>query len=108
MDSVESEKQYLPFIINRSLSYHQDCIFLVNEMNQHNRLDNRMQYDFLRLTLRPRKRFAKWAKPNIEDRVKVICEYYNYNKEKALAVNSILSDVDIERMKRKLNKGGRQ
>ena len=32
-------KDYNPFIINRSLSYHLDCIFYVNEMNINHHID---------------------------------------------------------------------
>lgn len=107
MVSPEIEKQYNAFIVNRALSYHQDSILLVNEMNVACMLDGKMQYDFLRSTLRPRKRFSKWAKPNITDKLKVIKDYYGYNNEKAMAVESIFTDEDIERMKKKMNKGGR-
>jgi superfamily II DNA or RNA helicase len=107
MLSSDEEKQYNAFIINRALSYHQDCILLVNEINCHPQLDKRLQYDFLRLTLRPRKRYSKWIKPKIEEKIRVIKEYYKYSNEKASAVESLISDEQIEEMKRKLNKGGR-
>ena len=29
-----TEKEYVPFIVNRSLSYHQDCVFFANEVNR--------------------------------------------------------------------------
>jgi hypothetical protein len=33
------EKAYVPFLTNRSLSYHQDCILYANEMNMRGHLD---------------------------------------------------------------------
>ena len=38
-----SEKEYNPFIINRSLSYHKDCVFFANEMNRRHHLDKKLQ-----------------------------------------------------------------
>lgn len=55
-------KQYVPFIINRSLSYFNDTVLFANEMNRHHSLPPKMQYDFYRHAMRPRKRFSKWAK----------------------------------------------
>ena len=36
-------KDYKPFLINRALSYHMDCVLYVNEMNINNSLDVDMQ-----------------------------------------------------------------
>ena len=37
------EKEYPPYIVNRCLSGHLDCILFVNEMNQSHFLDKKMQ-----------------------------------------------------------------
>ena len=50
VDEVE-EKAYQPFLLNKSLSYHQDSVFFINEMNNRHHLDNRLQYVFLLLSL---------------------------------------------------------
>ena len=34
-----SEKEYAPYIINRCLSGHIDCVMYANEMNIHNQVD---------------------------------------------------------------------
>ena len=49
------EKAYVPFVINRSLSYFPDTILYANQVNHYNQLDKKMQFDYLRLSLRPRK-----------------------------------------------------
>ena len=51
-------KDYSPYIINRCLSGHLDCIMFVNEMNRYHNLDKDMQYNFYLNTLRKRKRFS--------------------------------------------------
>ena len=42
-----TEKEYTPFLVNRSLSYHKDCIMYANEMNRRHFLDKKLQSDFL-------------------------------------------------------------
>ena len=61
-----TEKGYSSFTINRSLSYFYDTIQLANIMNQYHHLDKKLQYHFLINTIRKRKRFSKWNKPETE------------------------------------------
>ena len=58
-----NEKEYAPFLVNRSLSYHQDTLLYANEMNSRFDVSHRLQYHYLLNSIRKRKRFAKWAKP---------------------------------------------
>ncbi len=53
------EKDYPPFVINRCLSYFPDTIFQVNEVNMYPEMPNKMQFEYLRKTIRPRSRFSK-------------------------------------------------
>ena len=46
------EKDYPPYIINRCLSGHLDCIMFVNELNKSPNLAKKLQYDFLLNSLR--------------------------------------------------------
>ena len=46
------EKKYPPFIINKCLPPFSETIHLVNEMNIHNHLDSKLQFDFLLNSLR--------------------------------------------------------
>ena len=39
-DDIDA-KDYVPFMVNRSLSYHMDCILYANEMNLYPRLIGR-------------------------------------------------------------------
>ena len=108
MEGTDEEKQYVPFVVNRNLSYFQDTVSLANAMNIHNHIDNRLQYDFFINIIRKRKRFSKWVKPDVEKNVEVIKEYYGYSNEKARQVVSLLSSEEIEFIKNKVNKGGRK
>src|ERR1039458_10696555 len=65
---LEDEKDYVPFIVNRALSYHDDALFYANQLNQMSGLDRRLQYDFLINSIRGKKRyFTKWAKVRSEE-----------------------------------------
>ena len=103
-----AEKQYVPFMINRGLSYFQDTVLMANEMNQHAHLDNRLQFDFLINIVRKRKRFSKWNKPEVATDLDVIKEYYGYSNEKARMVHNLLTDNQITELRRKVFKGGRK
>ena len=68
-----TEKAYVPFMVNRSLSYHYDCIAYANEMNRRHFLDKKLQNDFLLNTVRSRKRpFAKWVKSEKSEDIECI------------------------------------
>ena len=103
----ETEKAYSPFMINRGLSYFSDTVLLANEMNRASHIDNRMQYDFLRIAIRKRKRFSKWMKKTSHARIEVIKEYYGYSDAKAETISDLISVDDIKEMKAYLSKGGK-
>ena len=101
-----AEKGYNAFMVNRSLSYFNDTVLIANEMNRHSHLDSRLQFDFLINIIRKRKRFSKWAKPQIESDIEVIKEYYDYSNEKARQALSLLSPDQIDGLRKKVSKGG--
>ena len=57
--------------------------------------------------IRKRKRFSKWVKPELEHDLESVKEYYGYSNEKARQALSILSKEDLEQIKSKVDKGGR-
>ena len=113
-DSLETsnpdaaDKQYVPFVINRGLSYFKDTALFANEMNIKNNLPARMQYDFYRNIVTAKKRFSKWGKKakSSED-IKAIQEYYNYSQEKAESVYPLFTKVSIKQLHNTLDKGGK-
>ena len=68
-EDPEVEKDYIPFLVNRSLGYFMDTIMYANEMNRFNSLDYKLQYDFLLNIIRPRKRYSKWLKKSKNDNI---------------------------------------
>lgn len=103
-----TEKQYAPYIVNRQLSYFQDTVLLANEMNRCHHLDHKLQFHFLLNTVRNRKRFSKWVKPEVESDLGVVKEYYGYSNDKARQALTILSPDQIEFLKKETQKGGRR
>ena len=57
-DLSEEIGSYPPYIVNRCLSGHLDCILFVNQMNLHHHIDKDMQYSFYLNSLRKKKRFS--------------------------------------------------
>lgn len=105
---TENENEYNSFMVNRSLSYFSDTVGIANEMNIKHHLDNRLQYQFLINIIRKRKRFSKWIKPEIENDIDVVKEYYGYSNEKARQILSLLTPSQIDIIRNKVNKGGRR
>ena len=108
MEDDLSEREYASFITNRTLSYHQDCIMYANEINRRHHLDSRLQFHYFLNTLRKRKRFAKWVKPSVLEDMKIIQDYYECSKSKAEEYLRLLTAKEIEELKMRMNKGGRQ
>ena len=103
----QSENVYIPFIVNRSLSQHMDCVFYVNEVNRRPHLDKVMQNSFLINTIRSRKRpFMKWVKPEKAEDLECVKRYYGISTTKAREALSLLGDEQIQQLKALNDKGG--
>ena len=102
-----TEKDYTPFLANRSLSYHKDCIMYANEMNRRHFLDKKLQFDFLLNTVRSQKRpFAKWVKSEKSDDLECIKQIYGFSESKAREALRLLSDEQIQQLKEQTQTGG--
>jgi hypothetical protein len=98
---------YKPFIVNRSLSYHMDCVLYANEMNVHCNIDPDMQYSYLLNTIRSMKRkFQPWQKSSTDKDIECVKEYFGYSNEKAREALRILTDEQIAEIRAKIIKGG--
>lgn len=99
-------KEYPPFIINKCLSGHMDCIMQANEMNKYHFLDKDLQYNFYLNTLRKRKRFSPWIRKEKVSDLDYVKRYYGYSNEKASQVMKILTPDQITYIKQRLETGG--
>jgi len=107
-DLSENIKEYPPYIINRCLSGHIDCIMYANEMNMHHQLDKDMQYSFYLNTLRKRKRFSPWLRKDKITDLECVKQYYGYSNEKASQALKILTPEQITFIKQRLDIGGKK
>ena len=103
-----SKKSYPPYIINRCLSGHLDCVLLVNEMNKYHFIDKDLQYSFYLNTVRKRKRFSPWLRKDKINDLDYVKKYYGYSNQKALQVLKILSHEQIDYIKQRLEIGGKK
>ena len=101
-----SEKQYVPYLVNRGLSFGSDTVIPANEMNSRPHLDKKLQFQFLINTVRPRKRYNKWVKAEKVEAIELIKTYYGYSTEKARQALAILTSDQIDYIKQKQQKGG--
>jgi len=101
-----SEKEYAPYIINRCLSGHIDCVMYANEMNKYNFLPKKLQYDFFINIIRKKKRFSPWLKQEKNKDLELVKSYYGYSNEKAKQALRILTKTQLDFIKSKLETGG--
>ena len=107
MVDEQSEMDYVTFIVNRGLGYFQDTVLLANEMNVNcSNLDHKMQYDFLKGTVKKRRRFSKWLKEDNDEKVDIICQAYGFSRSNAKSVVTLFDNTQIELLKKRLDKGG--
>ena len=106
IDDPTVVKYYPPYIINRCLSGHLDCVLFANEMNRYPNLDKDMQYSFYLNTLRKKKRFSPWLRKEKVTDLEIIKQYYGYSNEKASNALKILTPEQINYIKQRLETGG--
>ena len=106
LEDPSTVKDYPPYIINRCLSGHLDCILFVNEMNKYSFLDKDMQYSFYLNTLRKKKRFSPWLRKEKVTDLQSVKQYYGYSNEKASQALKILSKQQLDYIRQRLEIGG--
>ena len=103
----DTEKAYAPYIVNRALAQHLDCILFANEMNVRPWVDKKLQYLYLMNSIRAKKRtFSKWIKPESIDDIESIKTYYTCSDTKAIEYLKLLSEDDIIFIKNSTDIGG--
>ncbi len=105
-DLSENISSYPPYIVNRCLSGHIDCIFFANEMNIHHHIPKDMQYSFYLNSLRKKKRFSPWIRKDKVKDLECVKQYYGYSNEKASQALKILTQEQLDFIKQRLDTGG--
>ena len=103
--SSDNEKEYSAFMVNRALSYYPDTILHAQEMNVNHHLDGLLQYDYYLNSLRKKKRFSKWFKPEKSAEIDAVMRKYQCSYRKALEITRVLSKDQLSEIKRVMTNG---
>jgi hypothetical protein len=107
-EDPQAKSDYVPFVVNRGLSYFPDTILYANEMNRNTSIPVDWQFSFLLNSISKKKRFSKWAKKDAEtEDFRLVKEYFGYSDSKAQEALSVLSGDQLTMIKEKLYKGGK-
>ena len=103
-----TEKEYIPFMVNRGLSYFPDTVLYANEMNRSADIPKQWQFDFYRISIPKRKRFSKWHKQDkVEESVELVIKEYGYSRQKALQAIDLIGEAGMNELNAKYQTGGR-
>lgn len=103
---LEEENDYVPYIVNKALSHHKDCIFYANEMNMMHGLSKSMQYSYFINTIRKGKRsYSKWHKPIENKDLQAVKTYFGYSNTKAEESLKVLTEDQLKIIRTKTTIG---
>lgn len=100
--------EYVPYVINRCLSYFPDTLFHANRMNIRTGLTRGQQYQYYLEGLSKRKRFSKWIKPETDSDLETVIQYYGYSRRHAQTVLPLISKEQMNQLKNSLKTGGQK
>jgi len=101
-----AEKDYIPWIVNKTFSYFSDTVWYANEMNKYSDLSNQMQYHYFLYSINKGKRFAEQVKKKYSDDVQLIASYFNYSNKRAEETLNILTPQQVQDIREKTRTGG--
>ncbi len=103
-----SPSEYVPFVINRGLSFVKDTIFFANIVNRYSSLDKDVQYDFLYNGIPKGKRYGSWvSKKDTDATLSMVADYFCINNKHASAYLELLNDEQLEFIHNKTMRGGK-
>lgn len=104
----EAKMDYVPFLVNKAMSFYGDTVLYANELNQHASLPKEWQFYFYLNSIPKKKRFSKWVNKDKESKsLNIVMEYYGYSAREAENILSILTKQQLTTIEEKLKKGGR-
>lgn len=106
IEDEASEKAYVPFLINRTLSFNVETLLHANMMNINNILDKKLQYDYFFYLFPAKKRYNKWAKKKISNDLELVREYYQCNVQRAKEALTLLTKEQLTIIRKKFEQGG--
>lgn len=101
-----AESLYNKWLVNSAMSMSYDTIFLANMMNVNHHAPNRAQYEFLLATC-PKKKRIQWVKkPEENETVEMIQNYYQCNPKVAREYMKLLTPEQLADIEKSQFKGG--
>lgn len=112
----KQEFKYEKWRTNSSLTNFLDTVMYANEMNLNSIVTDQMHYDYLFYSVRKKKRYGskKSEKDKLLEKqqneeaelVSLISDYYKYNTVKAKSVLRVLTESQLEIIRKRMDKGG--
>lgn len=96
---IDDLEGYIPFLTNRSFSFHVDAILHAQEMNLYSNIPHNMQFQYYLHSLKPRNRFG-WLKSDKNDDLITIQELYQVNKQRASEILRLLSAAQLDHIRK--------
>lgn len=110
---IEIDGDYSQWRTNIILSNYKDTILYANEMNCRYGVTDQMHYDYLFSSIRKAKRYSKpetkeekKAREKQEELINLISTHYKYNAIRAKEALKILTEAQINDIRKKQEKGG--
>jgi hypothetical protein len=103
------DAHYNPWAVNKILSRTPDGLLVANDLNRGTTKTKYEQYRhyYHRLSKNPR-RFGEKMEPEKSKYLQMVMDYYDFSKEKARVALTILTESELKKIKRFLDKGGIQ
>ena len=100
-------KEYVTFMVNRSLSNSPQTALFADAMNQFPNLDKKLQYDFYMHGIPKQKGYSAWAKKQPseipQEYLDIVCESLGLSMKRALELFDLIGS---EAVKKELDKRG--
>lgn len=94
--ALEDDKDYVPFVVNKALSFHRDTFMDAVRMNGLYGLDRRLQYDYMFFSVRKaNRRFVPWMKPHKSEDIELLKRHFGYSHRRAVEALTILTKEQV-------------
>ena len=100
------DKDYIPFIVNRGMSYFSDTILAANMINKYPDVPKKYQYKFYMETVPRRKRFSKWHKAVELDATDNVIQLFDVSRNRAQEMLKLLTPEQIAELNEMVKTGG--
>lgn len=103
-----ADKEYVPYIVNKGLSFGPDTLLFAAEMTKYGDLPKKTQYDFYFYGIPKKFRKMPWhKKDSTPEGLKAVQEYYHCNATRAEEYLKLLSSEQMEHIQTVISHGGR-